>query len=253
MSERRVLYLSPSGTMEVRREGPALAVRSSGTAPRWYPVSRLARVVSHPKVAWHGEAMRLLMREGIPLLFVDGDGAVTGLCIGGIGPAPDDLRIHLETAMAAPSWPEAYGDWLRAEERRMLFHIARALGWSSEALQPEPMRRRLAAALEQTLGAASSRTMRALLAYARGLVAEELALAGLGPEVSTGLCGGVALAHDLAVLLGWSVRGRVVAMPPREKMQNTRALAAYYTLVLEPRLRPTLRRLIARLWRLRLG
>ncbi len=250
-TERRVLYLAPCGPMTVRKEGPALAVASPGRAPRYYPVRRLCRVISRPRVDWQGAAIRLLMDEAVPLLFVDEDGRAAGLCLGGRAKA-EGLSAHIESAFAAPSWPEGWRDWYRAEERRILFHLATALSWPTSDLRPALMRARVERALGEALGPSWPRVLRPLLAYARAQAAEALATAGIDPAVLGGLRGGVSLVDDIAVLLGWTLHGRVIAAPPEGEIAP-RPLAAYYALFLAPRLAPSLRRLIARLWRLRLA
>ena len=248
---RRILYLVPNGAMHVRREATALRVESGCRAAVFYPVRRLSRVISRPGVDWQGAAIRLLMDESVPLLFVDEDGRALGLCLGARG-GRDGLQAHLESAIAAPTWPEAWHHWYRSEERRILLYLAAALGWPTSDLQPRLMRALVDQALAEALGASRLHILRPLLAYCRAQVAEALAAAEIDVAVSSGLRGGVAIDRELGVLAGWTLRGRVIAAPPAGDM-TTQGLAAYYALHLGPRLASTVRRLVARLWRLRLA
>ncbi len=249
MSDRRVLYLDPREAMEVRRDGPALLVSSSGKAPHWYPVRRLTRVVSRPQVSWNGDAMRLLIDSGVPLLFVEADGRLRGLCLSGLDDALG-LGAHLDAAMAQPSWPAPYRDWYRSQERRVLVHLYDALGWPKDDLRPGVARARLALALGSALGSDWRATMHPLHALLRAQVVEGLMRAGLDPAVIGGVKAGVSLGRDIAALLGWPLCGRVCARPPRPD-GSPRAVAGYYSAYLEPRMAASLRRMVAALWRLR--
>jgi hypothetical protein len=248
-ADRRLLNLDAGPTTAVAMDGPALAVSAEGRPRQWYPLRLLSRVVSRPAVAWDGRAILGLMEAGIPLFFVDKDGRLFGACLGSF----DDhlgLRAHLDTLIAQPAWPAQYENWLRSQERRVLFHLCEALGWPPSDLRPPALRARLEWELARTLGQSWRERLHPLLGELRTQVIHGLTEAGLDPDLVSGLRGGAALAHDISALLGWTLRGRLVAEPPPAGASG-KALLLFYIEQLQQPLANSLRRVITSLWRLR--
>jgi hypothetical protein len=246
---KRPLYLEAGATTRVRIDGPALVVRTAGEARRWFPLRLLSRVVSRPQVAWDGSAILALIEAGVPLFFIDKDGALAGACLGRF----DDrsgLRAHLDALIAQPSWPVRYDNWRRSEERRILRHLHAAFSWPEADLRPDVARARVEWALAQALGPAWRERLHPLMGLLRSEVIGELKAMGLEPDVIAGLRGQATLAKDITALVGWALRGRVAAAPPAIDA-DARALIAYYERSLRPPLLPSVRRVIASLWKLR--
>jgi hypothetical protein len=248
---RRLLFLDGTAETRVRLDGSALAVRNQGMARQWYPLRLLSRVISRPRIVWEGPAIVALMEAGIPLFFLDGDGKLAGACLGRF----DDrtgLGAHLASLIALPDWPARYENWLRSQERRILHHLHEALGWPLADLRREVARARLDLALQQRLGTPWASRLHPLMGMLRGDVIREFAETGIDADVIAGLRGQATLAKDVTALAGWALRGRVAAdeaMPAAD----TRGLIGYYEQTLRARLLPTVRRVIASLWKLRVA
>lgn len=244
----RPLYLAGTRDTRVRIDGPALVVRAAGEARRWYPLRLLSRVISRPQVVWDGAAILALIDGGIPLFFVDRDGVLTGACLGRFDD-PFGLGAHLEALIAQLGWPDRYDNWRRSEERRLLHHLHVALGWPEADLRPEMVRLRLQAILARRLGGDWQQRLHPMLGLLRSDVIRELKDLGVAPDLIAGLRGQVTLAKDIAALAGWTARGRVAVQPP--PAAGERAIICYYERTLRPPLLPTVRRVIASLWKLR--
>ena len=250
-TSRRLLFLDGTAETRIRLDGRALAVRSPGRARQWYPLRLLARVISRPNDAGEGAAMIALNEAGIPLFFLDKDGKLVGACLGRF----DDrtgLGAHLETLMALPDWPVRYENWLRAQERRILHHLHVALGWPQADLRPEVTRERLDGAMRQRLGSAWSARLHPLMGILRSEVGRELSEMGVDADVIAGLRGQAPLVRDISALVGWTLRGRIVA-EPRSLPADGPALIGYFEGLLRPKLLPSVRRVVASLWKLRLA
>lgn len=250
-TDRRLLFLDGTADTRVRLDGSALAVRSHNVARRWYPLRLLARVISRPQIRWEGPAIIALIEAGIPLLFLDNDGKLAGACLGRFDDSTG-LGAHLETLVALPDWLVRYENWLRSEERRILHHLHVALGWPRADLRPEVARARLDWAMQQQYGSSWALLLHPLLGALRGDVIRELSEMGIHADVIAGLRGQAMLAKDISALVGWTLRGRVVAAPPTPPA-DSRSLIGYYELMLRPKLLPTVRRVIASLWKLRIS
>lgn len=251
MMDRRLLFLDGTAETRVRLDGLALAVRSHGVARQWYPLRLLARVISRPNILWEGTAIIALIEAGIPLFFLDKDGKLVGACVGRF----DDrtgLGAHLETLIALPDWLGRYENWLRSQERRILHHLHTALGWPQADLRAEVTRARLDGAMLQRLGSAWAARLHPLMGLLRGEVIRELSEMGVAADLIAGLRGQSPLAKDVSALVGWTLRGRIIA-DPQPLPADTRALIGYYEGVLRAKLLPTVRRVVASLWKLRIA
>lgn len=245
---RKVLYLDPEGKLEVAREGPALRVSRPDRASRWYPLGRLARVVSRREVRWKGEAILACLEAQVPLVFLDAEGRVCGLCVG----RSDDvvsLQSHLDAVLAGPDWRERWNNWFRSQERRVIVNLHLALGWQIGDLRPAAVALRLDTMLADRIGRDRNRRclgrLRALLS---AQVAEGLQRCGIAPERVCGIQGGLNLGREMTRLLSWPLRGRVLRRPPDQ--HDLEGLARYYQERLELPLDRSLRRLVEALWKL---
>jgi hypothetical protein len=245
---RKVLYLDPDGALTVSREGPALRVARPQRAARWYPLARLARIVSRRSVSWESDALLACLDARVPVIFLDPEGTVCGICIG----RADDvagLQAHLDVFLSRPDWREGWNNWFRAQERRMILNLHLALGWPMGDLRPAQVGPTLDRAVAVRLGPEASRKvlgrLRSLLA---AQVLDVLERAGIEPQLAIGQRGELNLARELTRLMSWPLRGRVFQSPPHGT--DLESLASHYQARLEDRLDRTLRRLIQALWRL---
>ncbi|NJN48116.1 MAG: hypothetical protein HC808_18385 [Candidatus Competibacteraceae bacterium] len=79
---RKPLYLGGGAGLSVDLDGPALRVRRSERAVSWFPLARLARVVSIVTVHWQYSALLACADQGVPVVFVDRAGDVHGYLFG---------------------------------------------------------------------------------------------------------------------------------------------------------------------------
>ncbi len=245
---RKVLYLDPDGELRVSRDGPALRVARPERAARWYPLGWLARIISRRSVSWDGDALLACLDARVPVIFLDPEGAVCGVCVG----RADDvagLQAHLDAFLSGPNWRERWNDWFRAQERRMILNLHLALRWPLSDLRPGEVGPRLDRAVAIRVGREASRKclgrLRSLLA---AQILEVLERAGIVPQLALGQRNGINLARELTRLMSWPLRGRVLRSPPGG--DDLESLAGHYQRRLEEPLDRTLRRLLQGLWRL---
>lgn len=202
---RRPLFLGTHLAARIDTDGPALRVRSAGKPVVRFPLARVSRVVAGGRTDWQADALRACFKGGIPVVFVDDDGALTGSL------HPARLRTsrfadNIEELLERPDWREIYDCWLRAARMRVL------AGWRDarrdSGMPPAPgvfeelVRRHVhCAATHAPSGAPAGRWCGAVAA----LAAEALARAGAQPVHWA--CRGepLQLHRDLSGLLGLRV------------------------------------------------
>jgi hypothetical protein len=245
---RKVLYLDPDGALRVAREGPALRVARADRAARWYPLGRLARIISRRSVSWDGDALLACLDAQVPVIFLDAEGLVCGVCLGRANDVAG-LQAHLDAFLSGPNWRERWNNWFRSQERRMILNLHLALRWPMGDLRPGEvgpiLDRAVAARLERDTSRKSLGRLRSLLA---AQVLEVLERAGIAPQLAVGQRSELNLARELTRLMSWPLRGRVLQSPPRGA--DLESLASHYQRRLEQPLDRTLRRLMQALWRL---
>ncbi len=247
----KVLYLDGSvRTIVTEVQGAHLRIGVQNEAWRQLPLARLGRIICCGDVRWQADALQRCAESGVPVLFVDGDGWPRMMAVGRMD-AVLDLGAHIENCVASPVWKERYANWRAAQERRLAKWVCRALKWPWGGDKVEAVRLRLDQALTEAFGAEARARIRWFYPLAATLVAETLGLAGVDPDLTTGFRGGVPLAKDLAGLLGWPVRGRVLARRDSSWCEGgRRQIAAYWTRELERPIGATARRLVCHLWRI---
>ena len=248
MNDRRPLYLLTEQRITVEFAAPALRVAAADRASTFHPLARLSRVLSRGPVEWAGDALMACLEAGVPVLFVGDDGRVRGL----LDPArtdPAGLGEHLRCAVESPDWPERYGNWLRAQQHRLIAHLGAALGWRIADMRPVLGRRQL----DQMLLRRWQRSPQQLLApYApllRASVTAELTTAGIDSAMSAGVWGGVDLTQDLVGLATWPLRGRLLLAQRLPPDSSAEVIAHYEARLAQPMARP-ITRLIRYLWRI---
>ncbi|MGB2973734.1 MAG: hypothetical protein WBD29_15400, partial [Candidatus Competibacter sp.] len=108
-----------------------MAVRRPQQATVFYPLVRLARVISQGPVDWHCEALLGCAEAGVPVVFLRGDGAVRAYAFGGrrLGRDPHDLLYtRLRARLARPGGMARYGAWRDAMMQVALRVLHRRLG-----------------------------------------------------------------------------------------------------------------------------
>lgn len=216
---RKPLYLRGDPGLRVDMDGPALRLRRPAKAVVWYPLARLARVVSSGMVAWDGEVLLACAEAGVPVVFLRRDGSVRAYLAGSGMRSRDPhalLYSRLRARLSRPGGMTRYGDW-----RMAMTHAAiRALGaqWG-ESLEDEPPHRlwhALAVTRRRYAGAGPCTLIEGrLYGLLAGLSAELLMEAGLDAARRSQLADGPDLAKDLADLLAWALAAPLLAVMER--------------------------------------
>lgn len=208
---RKPLYLQGHNCgLAVMLDGPALRVRQVERAAVWYPLARLARVISKGGVQWTCEALLACADAGIPVVFLTGDGGVRGYLFGqGVG--SDRLYLCLRDCLRQPDGLDRYLAW----RQRMTVHARRVLerqlamqrgAMGAECIQFQGVRIQPWAQPDALV-----RQLRGLLA---GLSAQLWVEAGLDAARMARL-EVLHLLDDLADLLGWALAVPVVRVLQR--------------------------------------
>jgi hypothetical protein len=116
---RLPLYLVGRKAVTVRTDGPALLAQSKGEAARRYPLARIARVLTGPRNEWRPCALAACQQSGLPIVFLDAAGRVTGH-LQPWQPRPSTLHGLIAETLARRKWQLAYHHWFRAECMRLV-------------------------------------------------------------------------------------------------------------------------------------
>ncbi len=133
----------------LRLDGPSLLLEREGRAPDRVPFRRLSRLVLRGPAQLRGEVVPALLRAGIPVSWLDGRGNRLGTCLPARLRRTDTAALVTE-AERAGILEEVRGNWLAAEERRLLLDLVIELGLRTPDLRRHRFDRRLMAALERT-------------------------------------------------------------------------------------------------------
>ena len=120
------LYLAGKA-VSVRVDGPALKVSKPEEADRLFPLRRLSRVISSPRVDWELPALLACASHGINVNFLADDGSLLARCIGQADDH-DGLDQLLEAFLYRPDWEPLYRQWLAAVENMALRSLLRRSG-----------------------------------------------------------------------------------------------------------------------------
>ncbi len=210
---RKPLYVRGSTGLKVTLDGPALCIRRTAKAVVWYPLARVARVVSSGAVQWDCEALLGCAEAGAPVVFLHRDGTVRAYLHGNARSRdPHDLLYtRLRARLIRSGGMARYTAWRRAMIDAAIQGLGRQMR-ESLASYPEAhlqhslmqTRRRYAGAVQAML---IEQRIRGLLA---GLSAQVLEEVGLGATRWPKLELTVDLAGDLAELLGWALEWPVL-------------------------------------------
>ncbi len=213
---RKPLYLRGGPGLRVELDGPALRLRRPAKAVVWYPLARLARVVSSGMVAWEVEALLACAGAGVPVVFLRRDGSVRAYLSGDGARSRDPhdlLYTRLRARLARPGGMRRYGDWRRAMTGAALRALGAQLGQRLDGEEPHRVRQALAQTRRRYAGAGPCALIEGRLHGLRAaLSAELLAEVGLDAARWAKLEEGPDLAGGLAELLGWALEAPLLAV-----------------------------------------
>lgn len=216
----RALYLDAARPWQVALDdGPALRVSAPGRARSFYPLARLARVISPSHAQWSTPALVACLRAGVPVLFHDAAGDTLGWCF---GPRKRETTLAslLREALDQPQWAALIDTWLEAAHRREMMAALRAMNTVSVLVEPAAVRAHLCNLHRLRVGRPVRGWLVALQRAADALAAQRLhglvgdpALIGFARE-------GLHLARTFGELLEWRLHGIVHATPPLALAQS---------------------------------
>lgn len=201
---RKPLYLQGRQGLAVDLDGPALRIEQPERAVTFYPLARLARVLSKGEVRWAYEALLACADAGVPVVFMDGEGGVRGYFFGRSA-SKDDLYRCLQSSLRRSDGLYRYRHW----RTMMTVHAQHALRRQLQqaGIDPDlvfvtqPM-----ATIEKTAAykATAIQLNTRLFGLLAGLSAQLWVEAGLNAKRWVDL-EPLPLVDDLAGLLGWAL------------------------------------------------
>lgn len=209
---RKPLYLQGQNNgLAVALDGPALRVRQPEQAAVFYPLARLARVISKGGVQWTCEALLACADVGIPVVFLDGEGGVRGYLFGQAA-GTDGLYARLQDCLLRPEGLGCYLVWRRTMNSHARQALERQLSEDDGAADAGRAQLRAVQIRPQT--AAADGLIRRLRGLLAGVSAQLLAEAGLNAARLARL-ESLNLTGDLAELLAWALAAPVLRVLQR--------------------------------------
>jgi hypothetical protein len=222
------LYLVPQGETWVGLDGPALRISRPDSAERLFPLRRIARVHSSPRVDWEQAALLACAEAGIPVLFVDDDGQVIARILGRPGQR-DELRNRLVELLLRPEGAGMLRYWMDRNRQRAARWAAIKLGRHPGDARTADIRRWVNHTADRLAGADAARQTRQWLrSLAYGWMEAHLADLGFARSTELGQTGQPPLAADLTDILywyleparlGWLQRRRLAAHQKQETLE----------------------------------
>ncbi len=222
------LYLAPEGETWVGLDGPALRISRPDTAERLFPLRRIARVHTSPRVDWEQAALLACADAGIPVLFVDDDGQVIARILGRPGQR-DELRNRLVELLLRPEGPGMLRYWMDRNCQRAARWAAIKLGSRPATERAADIRRWANQVAERLAGTDPARQTRQWVrGLAYGWMEAHLADLGFARSTELGQAGLPPLAADLTDILdwyleparlGWLMRRRLAAQHRQEPLR----------------------------------
>lgn len=220
LPDLKPLYLDGVHPLAVTLDGPAIKVMASGRSPARYPLRRLSRVIVSGTVDWATPALIACLRAGVVVTFLDADGELAGLCVGA-NTGGVNLHDHLAEFALRPDWPEHYGNWYAAMERRGILSLINRLSLRVDDLRPATVRRFFA----KRLGVmAAPRVTQRTVGYLEAAVAACAARTALDCGIPIALLTdegtGYRLTRDLGRILAWEARVLAVRLLSKDWPQG---------------------------------
>lgn len=222
------LYLAPEGEAWVGLDGPALRISRPDTAERLFPLRRIARVHTSPRVDWEQAALLACARTGIPVLFIDDDGQVIARLLGRPGER-DELRNRLVELLLRPEGTGMLRYWMNRNRQRAARWAAIKLGRHPVTESAAEIRRWVNRTADRWAGAQTAQQTRQWLrGLAYGWMEAHLADLGFARSTELGQAGLPPLAADLTDILfwylepariGWLMRRRLAAQHKGEPLR----------------------------------
>jgi len=107
------LYLVSGKPLDAGIDGPALKISGPDEPVRRYPLTRLSRVIAGDAINWQGRAIARLLKNGIPMVLLSGEGGVCGYLLP-TRHKTATLDQLIREFLYGQSWESRYRDWQRS-------------------------------------------------------------------------------------------------------------------------------------------
>lgn len=115
----RALYLLPAQRIRVDANGHALVVTQTNKPARYYPMSRISRIVCNKLADWTGVALMLCMDRRVTLSWVNQGTELIGYCLPHVA-HHEAFHICMEKFAAIPAAAVRWDNWFRHRRMRVL-------------------------------------------------------------------------------------------------------------------------------------
>lgn len=131
----RTLHLDGrASAIRVTVSGPALAFDRLGRRAT-LPLDRIARVTVLGQVDWSGDALRICLANGVPIVFLSAADRPLGAAMPLVR-APSRLGELIASFVETARWHERYENWARGQRMRVLHEWREASGADGGAIDP---------------------------------------------------------------------------------------------------------------------
>lgn len=219
---RAPVYLAPAEEAWVGLDGPALRISQLRSADRLLPLTRIARVLSSPRVDWEHAALMACAESGVPVVFMDDGGRVIARLLGRPGQR-DELRDRLVGLLLRPEGLGMLRHWIDRSRQRAARWAAIKLSWRPTTERAAEIRNwvnRAATALAGREPAENSRQWLRTLTYA--WMEGHLTDLGFGASLELGQIDQPALAAEFTDVLFWYLEPARIGWLMRRSMAAKR-------------------------------
>lgn len=115
----RTLYLVGRSGTTIQARPPGLLVTHRDRAPAHFPLTRVRRIISPASARWDGAALQLVLKEGIPIDWYDGQGEPVGSLIPATAQPPHHAA-QLQHFLFGPNYPNKLTNWALAQRTRQI-------------------------------------------------------------------------------------------------------------------------------------
>jgi len=134
----RPLYIESRPPASVRLDGRALHIRTTQRAPNVIGLRNVSQIIAASGTRFTSAALNRCMRDGISIVFLDGEGQVQGF-LHGRHARSSDLPVRLCELFEYPNGERVYRTWWKAMESRCRCRLAKKLKIPADQYRPRTL------------------------------------------------------------------------------------------------------------------